>query len=52
MKKKASKEASRKREEETKAAIAGIQELQKRCILNPPGKPRLTIKELINEGRP
>jgi len=52
MKKKTSKDASRKREEELGAAVAGILELQKRCILNPPGKPRLKIKDLINEGRP
>jgi hypothetical protein len=52
MKKKAIKETSCKRKQETRAAIAGILELQKRCILNPPGKPRLTIKDLINEGRP
>ena len=35
-----------------KAAIDGILELQKRCILNPRGKKKLTLKELREEGRP
>ena len=52
MKKKPSKAASPTRQEQIKAAIAGLRELRKRCILNPPGKPRLKIKDLINEGRP
>jgi len=34
------------------AAIDGILELQKRCILNPRGKKKLTLKELREEGRP
>ena len=35
---------------EIQSAIAGIKFT--RITLNPPGKPRLRLKDLINEGRP
>ncbi len=35
---------------EIQSAIAGIK--SRRITLNPPGKPRLRLKDLINEGRP
>lgn len=44
--------ANRHSANEVKAAIAGIRELRKRCILNPPGKKKLLLKDLIDEGRP
>jgi prevent-host-death family protein len=44
--------ANRPSLQQIKAAIDGILELQKRCILNPRGKKKLTLKELREEGRP
>ena len=44
--------ANRPSTQQIKAAIHGILELQKRCVLNPPGKKKLTLKELREEGRP
>jgi prevent-host-death family protein len=35
---------------EIQSAIAEIK--SRRITLNPPGKPRLRLKDLINEGRP
>lgn len=35
---------------EIQSAIARMK--SKRITLNPPGKPRLRLKDLINEGRP
>ena len=35
---------------EIQSAIAEMK--SRRIILNPPGKPRLRLKDLINEGRP
>jgi len=33
------------------ALFGEMDEIRERSILNPPGKPRLSIKQLINEGR-
>ena len=33
------------------ALIAEMENVQKRCVLNPPGKPRITVKELVEMGR-
>jgi prevent-host-death family protein len=43
---------SRPSMEQVKAAVHGLLELQKRSVLNPPGKKKLTLKELREEGRP
>jgi prevent-host-death family protein len=42
--------ARRRSLNEIQSAIAEMK--SKRMTLNPPGKPRLRLKDLINEGRP
>jgi prevent-host-death family protein len=43
--------AKRQSLQEIRRTISAMEELQRKTILNPPGKPKLRVKDLINEGR-